>query len=566
MTVAGRETGMDECDVVVAGAGAGGMTAAAVAAAEGARVVLLDKASTVGGTTAVSGGMVWLAGNRKMAEAGPPASLHPARTYLGAVLPAAVRTPLLEAFLTRGDEALGYLEARTAVRMRPVRTYPDYFPDLPGATAGGRVLEPEPFDARVLGSAFALLAPPLPEFTLFGGMMIDRADIPHFRRAARSPRSALRVARLLARYGAERLRAPRGTTLVLGNALAGRLLKSVLDLGVDLRLSTALAGLLVEDGRVAGVRVRTGGRDSVIRARAVVVATGGWSHDAARRVALLPATVAGESPTAAVATGDGIAAALAAGGAFHEGADQNAFWSPVSAFRRADGAAAVFPHTVTDRGKPGFLMVDPTGRRFVSEARSYHAVGSALIASGHDHCFLISDRTALWRYGIGALKPFAPPWTVRAAVARGNVVQADDLAGLGRAIGVDPDALEATVARFNGFAADGIDRDFGRGGDAYQRHMGDVDNRPNPSLGALATPPFHAIRITVSDLGTAAGLSTDASGRVLDAAGAPVAGLFACGNDMASVMEGAYPGPGITLGPALVFGYLAGRAVAAEAR
>ena len=556
---------MNRCDVLVVGAGAGGMTAAAVAAAEGRRVILIEKAATVGGTTAISGGMVWLPANRKMADAGIPDSLDDARRYLLQVLPkAAVRTPLLDAFLSTADEALGYLEARTALRLRPVRTYPDYFPDLAGATTGGRVLEPEPFDARALGEAFTWLAPPLPEFMLFGGMMVDRADIPHFRRAARSPASARRVAALVARYAIERMSAPRGTTLVLGNALAAQLLKSVLDLGVDLRRATVLRDLVIEDGRIAGAVVEGDAGTATIRAPQVVLATGGYSHDLERRRVLLPPSAATLSPTAPVATGDGIAIATAHGAAFHRGADQNAFWSPASRFRRANGEAAVFPHTVTDRAKPGFIMIDPGGRRFTNETRSYHAVGSALIASGHGHAHLIGDRRALWRYGIGALKPFAPPWTVRAAIRRGNVAVADSLAGLAAQIGVDPAALSATVARYNGFAGDGIDRDFGRGGDAYQRHMGDIDVRPNPCVGPLDTPPFYAVRIEVGDLGTAAGLLTDAAGRVLAEDGRPITGLHACGNDMASVMEGAYPGPGITLGPALTFGYVAGRAAAAE--
>lgn len=553
---------MDQCDVVVVGAGAGGMTAAAVAAAAGRRVILLEKSARVGGTTAISGGMVWLPANRKIAAAGIPDSLDDARRYLLQVLPKAVRTPLLDAFLSTADEALGYLEARTALRLRPVRTYPDYFPDLAGATTGGRVLEPEPFDARSLGEAFTWLAPPLPEFMLFGGMMLDRADIPHFRRAARSLASARRVAVLVARHARERLAAPRGTTLVLGNALAGRLLKSVLDLNVDLRRMTALRDLIVEDGRIAGVIATTGGRTVAIRAQRVVLATGGYSHDLERRRVLLPPCAATLSPAAAVATGDGIAIAAAHGAAFRHGADQNAFWSPVSRFRRANGEAAVFPHTVTDRAKPGFIMVDPAGRRFTNETRSYHAVGSALIASGHDHAHLICDRRALWRYGIGSIKPFAPPWTIRAAIRRGNIVTGDSLAVLAARIGIEPATLVATVARYNGFAVDGVDRDFGRGSDSYQRHMGDIDNRPNPCVGPLDAAPFYAVRIEVGDLGTAAGLATNESAEVLGADGRPIAGLHACGNDMASVMEGAYPGPGITLGPALTFGYIAGRAAA----
>ena len=206
-------------DIIVIGAGAAGLTAATVAAVERQRVLLIENAPLIGGTTAVSGGMVWVPANHKMAQAGIADSVDAARTYLGRTVPAAADVRPLAAFLDRGPEAIRYLEANTAVQLQPVKTYPDYYPDLPGATAGGRVLEPVPFDASTLGSAFALVRPPLPEFTLFGGMMVSRNDIPHLRRMARSLASAWHVAKLLARYARERLHAPRGTTLYLGNAL-----------------------------------------------------------------------------------------------------------------------------------------------------------------------------------------------------------------------------------------------------------------------------------------------------------------------------------------------------------
>ena len=202
------------CDVLVIGAGAAGLTAASVAATEGQRVLLVDCAPRVGGTTAISGGMVWVPANDRMADAGRPDSLEAARAYLSRTVPPGNDPAPLESFLSHGAEAIRYLEARTALRMQPVMNYPDYYPDLPGATAGGRVLEPVPFDARALGKAFALLRPPLPEFTLFGGMMVSRSDIPHLRRVARSPASAWHVVGLLARYAWQRLRAPRGTSLV----------------------------------------------------------------------------------------------------------------------------------------------------------------------------------------------------------------------------------------------------------------------------------------------------------------------------------------------------------------
>ena len=219
-------------DAIVVGAGAGGLAAACVAAAEGLSTLLLEKSPLVGGTTAVSGGMVWIPANPKMAAAGIADSTEAARTYLERCAPPARDTAAREAFLARGPEAIEYLEARTSLRLRPVLDYPDYYPELPGATLGGRVLEPVDFDAALLGRDFALMRWPLAEFMLFGGMMVARPDLPHFRAMLSSPRSAARVARLVAQYGWQRLFAARGTRLVLGNALVGWLLKSALELKV----------------------------------------------------------------------------------------------------------------------------------------------------------------------------------------------------------------------------------------------------------------------------------------------------------------------------------------------
>ena len=241
-------------DVIVIGAGAAGMAAASVAAAEGLRVLLIEKSGKVGGTTAISGGMVWIPANGKMSAAGLVDTPELAHAYLTATV-GSFDAPVQRAFLARANEAIEYLERRTSVALKPVTTYPDYYPELPGATSGGRVLEPMPFDGRELGRSFGLLAEPLPEFTLFGGMMLDRADIPHFRNALRSRRSFQRVLRLLSRYALERASQPRGTSLYLGNALAGRLLHSVRRGNVDLVTNTDVQSLCVADGRVVGATV-----------------------------------------------------------------------------------------------------------------------------------------------------------------------------------------------------------------------------------------------------------------------------------------------------------------------
>ena len=557
-------------DLVVVGAGAGGMTAAAVAAAEGLRVLLVEASPLVGGTTAISGGMVWLPANHKMAEAGLGDSLEAARSYLSHVVPPGGGDAMLDTFLGRSDEALRYLESRTQLRLQPVVRYPDYYPAVPGSTAGGRVLEPVPFDGTKLGSAFSTLREPLPEFTLFGGMMIGRADIPHLRRGARSPRSAWRVASLLLRHARERLRAPRGTTLVLGNALAARLYRSVLDLGVELRLGSAAERLLQgDDGRVTGVELRAGQALVRVPARCgVVLASGGLSHDAALRTRFVPA-LAGDLTATVGCPGASSGARLAqsSGAELSRSPHQQAFWVPASVFPRSGGSTGVFPHTVTDRGKPGLIAVDQSGKRFVNEAISYHEFVRGQLAHGAQAvpAWLVCDRRFLWRYGLGAVRPFtlAPG----RHVASGYLKRADSVAALAEQLGLPAPDLSEALATWNEDARLGTDTRFGRGGDIYQRHLGDADHGPNPCVATIDAPPYYAVAVRPANLGMAAGIVTDEHARVQRADGTTIPGLYACGNDMQSVMNGAYPGPGITLGPALVFGYVAARhAAAAGAR
>jgi succinate dehydrogenase/fumarate reductase flavoprotein subunit len=551
-------------DVIVVGAGAAGMTAACVAAAEGRSVLLLEQASVVGGTTAISGGMVWIPANHKAASGNRPDSLEAARAYLAATVPSAA-PERLNAFLAHGDQAVQYLEAHTALRLQPVSTYPDYYPDLPGATLGGRVLEPEPFDAKVLGEAFNLLRAPLPEFTLIGGMMISRQDIPHMRRMTRSWRSALHVAGLLSRYALQRLSARRGTTLYLGNALAGRLLQSTLQLGVCLRTGIAVERLANEDGRICGVEVSIQGVMKLIRAhKGVILSTGGLSHGGDLRARFVP-TAAG-TLSASVKPGTsarGAKLALDAGGRLSELTEEGAFWVPASTFSRRDGSQGVFPHTVTDRSKPGLIAVGSNGKRFVNEAVSYHEFVRAQLANAETAvpAFLLCDSRFLWKYGLGRIKPFTFSWSVSAALKEGYLKRATNLKDLAVQLGIPPDALRLTVEHYNTHASQGKDPEFGRGSNAYQRHLGDVDQTPNACVAPMQTGPFYAVKVWPADLGMSAGIVTDDHARVLGPNEAPIPGLYACGNDMASVMEGAYPGPGITLGPALTFAYLAARHV-----
>jgi glycine/D-amino acid oxidase-like deaminating enzyme len=424
-------------DVIVVGAGAGGMTTAAVAASRGLRVLLLEKSSLIGGTTAISGGMVWIPANSKMEEAELYDSRQAARVYLERTVGSISAT--LQAFLDHSDRAIRYLEDKTTVRFKPVMRYPDYYPDLPLAAACWSRLH-----SSLLGRHFALLRPPLPEFTLFGGMMLDRADIPHFRKAARSLHSTLRVARLLARHTWQRLAHPRGMSLMLGNALVARLLQSLLQFGVTIRTDTEIAALWVKHQSVSGVTVKTPQGMRAIRARhGVVLATGGLAHNRKLRQRYLPGAVTASATV----------------------------WVPLSRFRRRNGVYAVYPHTVTDRAKPGLIAITRDGKRFTNEARSYHEFVRAMlleqIGDTSNPAYLICDSRFLWRYGLGAIKPFTV--FLRRHLNENYLYRGVTIGKLAAEIGIDPKTLETTVGQYNRFAVEGHDPEFGRGEDAYRR-------------------------------------------------------------------------------------------------
>lgn len=552
-------------DVIVVGAGAGGMTAAAVAAAEGLRVLVIEKTAYVGGTTAWCDGMVWIPANPKMKDVGLSDSITDAVRYLSSTVSEPANAGLRAAFLARGPEAVAYLEANTEVRLQPVKACPDCYPERLGATTGGRVLEPVAFDSTRLGAPVARLRAPLPEFTLFGGMMVNRLDIPHLRRAGKSLRSTLRAARLVSEYALQRLRSPRGTTLHLGNALAARLYASLLARQVEILFCADVEDLSMQGDRVGGVVIRHGSRDRLIAARrGVVVATGGFSHDTVLRKRFFPAAAGFVSAASTAGTGDGLRLAITAGAALNTEVTSPAYWVPASLFRRADGSRGVFPHTVTDRAKPGVIAINAAGRRFVNEAQSHHEFVLAMLRDGNGEpdrpFYLVCDRQFLWSYGLGRIKPFT--LNLRRHVASGELLKAPDIAQLATKIGVNPSVLTATIASYNVDAKEGRDPEFGRGSTIYQRHLGDATHKPNPCVAPILRAPFFAMRIHPADLGTAIGMKVDAQARVLREDGTPVAGLYACGNDMESIMNGNYPGPGITLGPALTFGYIAGRHLA----
>jgi succinate dehydrogenase/fumarate reductase flavoprotein subunit len=346
----------------------------------------------------------------------------------------------------------------------------------------------------------------------------------------------------------------------MGNALAGRLFHSLLQRGVPVRTSTSLAALDLADGGVRGALLESSDGETRVRARlGVALATGGFSRHPELRRRMLPEPLCEHSPLVETAMGDGVMLGQKAGGHLGTAHANNSFWAPVSIRRRTDGSTAVFPHFVLDRGKPGLIAVDRSGRRFVNEATTYQRFAEAMYAA-HARtptipCRFICDDRFIARYGLGMVRPRR--LGLRRAITEGYVLRADTIAGLARVLEIDPAALEETVRRYNGFAAAGVDPDLAKGGDAYQRNLGDPKRGPNPCIGPIDAPPFYAITVWPGDIGASCGLVADGSARVLRADGTPIEGLYAVGNDMDSLMAGIYPAPGVTLGPAMTFGYLA---------
>jgi succinate dehydrogenase/fumarate reductase flavoprotein subunit len=556
-----------EVDLLVAGAGAGGMAAALVGALEGLDVLLCEASGQVGGTSATSAGTLWIPGNRQSLAAGFSDSAADAETYLDAIIGEGTNRHLRAAFLRTGPDAIDYFAARSDVVFRPCGRHPDYRSNQRGAAVAGRAIIPEPFDGRRLGRDFERLRPPIDEFMVMGGMMIGKDDIPRLVGRFRSLGNFVHSARLLARYLADRLRFGRGTRLVMGNALVARLYHSLRERRVAILFETAIEALIGDAGDVTGAMLRSGGERIRVRVRrGVVLATGGYAHNAGFRAAFMPEACRARSMAVATDGGDGIALGQRIGARVAPGEHRSgAFWSPVSVTRRRDGSTGLFPHLVLDRAKPGLIAVNAAGRRFVNEACSYHDFVEAMLDSHKSvptvPAYLICEAGFVRRYGLGAIHPGTR--SLGRFERGGYVVCAPTIDALARRISVDAAGLRETIRRANEFARTGADLDFGKGETELNRFNGDPSHGPNPCLGPIETPPFCALAVWPAEIACSTGLATDEDARVLDGDGRPIPGLYACGNDMASIMQGVYAGPGITLGPALVFAYRLARHAAA---
>jgi 3-oxosteroid 1-dehydrogenase len=539
-----------EFDIVVAGSGAAGMTAALTAAQRGATVVVLEKMGLFGGSTARSGGGIWAPGNAVLRRAGVADTPEQASAYLAFVTGDDAPAQLRRALLEHCPAMLDLVLAATPLRFAWVPGYADYYPEAPGGRACGRSIEPVPFDGRVLGPELTRLNKPY--LPVPDGVAVTQADYRWLTLGPRHPRAVLAGARVAGRLARRRLLGQR--MLSLGQALAAGLRAGLLAGGVPVWLNTALTDLVITDGRVTGVRVVRAGKPALIRARrGVLVATGGFERNEQMRRRYQQSPVGTDWTTGAAGnSGDGITAGQEIGAA--TGLMDDAWWGPSIPLPGG-------PYfCLAERSLPGCVLVNGAGQRFVNESAPYvdavHAMYEGNTADNpHIPAWLVFDQRYRDTYvfaGLPPRRPFPRRW-----YAAGAVFRANDLAGLGDAIGVDPGALAKTVARFNEFARTGHDEEFRRGDSAYDRYYGDPRRRPNPNLAPLARAPFYAAKIVPGDLGTKGGLRTDERARVLREDGSVIAGLYAAGNASASVMGHSYAGAGATIGPAMTFGYIA---------
>jgi succinate dehydrogenase/fumarate reductase flavoprotein subunit len=553
-----------EADLLVIGAGAAGMTAALVGACEGLRTVLCEKSDMVGGTTATSAGTVWIPGSRQSRAAGVPDTIESAKTYLAAILGEDANDDRLATYLATGPSVLDYLAEQSSVAFIPPPVHPDYHA-LPGAAVGGRALGAAPFDGRKLGRDFARVRPPRRDFLVLGGMMVGKNDIPSLLHPFRSREHFANAARLLARQARDRINHRRGTRLIMGNALVARLLYSLKQRAVEIRYQNSLNELIGDGERIVGAAFKTTKGDIAVRARkGVVLATGGIGWSSGLRDRLFPEGTHRYSLSPESNTGDGILAGERAQGRIEQGISSPALWMPSSVMQQPDGFTSVFPHIMLDRAKPGVIAVNNSGRRFVNEANSYHDFVEAMLRSqatvSSIPSYLICDRSFIRDYGIGLIHPETRHLT--RYLRSGYLFCGDTPAKLASEIGVDGGALAETIDRHNRFAETGKDEDFGRGTSELNRFNGDPLNKPNPCMRKIGPGPYFAVAVWPSDLASSAGLRTDINGRVLTSERQPIPGLYAAGNDAASIFRGTYPGPGTMIGPAMVFAWRAAMDIA----
>lgn len=549
-------------DVAVLGAGGAGMAAAIFAALKGKKVLLVERTQYVGGTTALSGGTTWVPMTSLGKSIGSSDTLENARTFLDNAVGDLSERVNREAFLQAGPEAIDTLHNQTDVIFRPREAHPDYMYELEGSTIFGRALEPEPFEAAVLGKDLHMVRPPIPEFTILGGLMVDRGDIKHLLNMKKSLGSLGYSIKLILKYFFQKLVHGRCSRMVMGAALIGRMLLACKKLGVTVMCDTQVTEFLTEGDKVVGLKLNHKNEEHVVDVQGgVILSSGGFGRHPERRAERLPKPTPQYSPAAPGHTGELHDLALGLGAYYEERGDQECFWAPVSHRKRKDGSMAVFPHFVFDRAKPGVISVGKDGKRFVNESRSYHEFVSAMYKNNGEGktvpVYIITDKKGIAKYGLGMIRPGGQ--NVKPFLKDGYLTMGATLDELAQNLEIDAANLKQTVANMNEYAKTGKDAEFNRGETEYERFNGDPEVTPNPTLGALGQGPFYAVKLYPGDIGAATGLACDEYARVMKRDGGVIEGLYACGNDMSSIMGGVYPAPGITIGPGIVFGFIAAR-------
>ncbi|WP_157219373.1 FAD-dependent oxidoreductase [Flavisphingomonas formosensis] len=560
---------MEIYDVIVAGSGAAGMTAAVRARELGLSVLVIEKAHKYGGTSATSGGVIWVPNHRL----GTDDSKEETFRYLDAVTSGPIRRDRVEAFVDTGSELVAFLKS---ISMEPVvMPWPDYFAEAPGARADRSIVFPI-YDGRKLGDHFTTMREQFTRFKLLNRYTMDFVETNTI--ASRAKGWLLTLAKVTGRYwtdfGTRRL-TRRDRLMSLGGALIGPLRQRLIEKGVEVRLGTAVEELVVEGGRVTGVRTRRYGNVATIQARqGVIVCAGGfeWNQSLRDRFFTVPGSIRWSSTPEDANDGKLLEAGLAIG------ADteftETGWWVPtmptpikgVSNFEEIHQA-------VFDVGRPHSVCVNRNTERFVNEACGYDRFGDAMlrdqVATGaNTPCWLIFDATFRYKFPAGGIMPDAimPDRSIPPDWWDHYIFKADTLDALADKIALDGEKLKQVVARMNDYARTGKDPEFGRGDTAYDRNFGDPTLIPNPCLGTIGKAPFYAIPVNLGDLGTKGGLKADARARVLDREGQPIPGLYAAGNASGSPFGNCYPGAGGTIGPAMVFGFIAANDIAEQAR
>ena len=544
-------------DVVVMGSGAAGLTAALVAAKAGNTVAVLEKADHFGGTTAISGGGIWIPVSPQAKAVGVDDSIEVARNYVLGVVGNRAERALIDAYLNNGPKMIEWLAANSETVFEISPPSSDWYPEVPGAVDFGRLLAPSEYDGKKLGKNFDRLQKPRQEFNAPGGMMIDLFDLSYIAKLP-SPGALWYMAKIAIRFALDKRKLGRGSRLTMGNALAGRLLHSAIDAGVDLYEATPVEGLVTADGQVTGVRATVKGISTEIAAnKGVILASGGFSANAEMRKAYIPFAQHHVSILPYENTGDGILSAQSAGAVMGAENHVNAVWAVVSKRTREDGYIERYAHLI-DMSKPGCIAVNKAGQRFGNEA-SVHFV-EAMHATGTVPAHIIANAKFVKKYGMGLVLPGGGK--IKEMVACGYMKTGATLAELAAQIGVDAAGLAATAAIVNADAVTGKDTLFGKGDSQIDIEIGDPKHTPNACFGPLGDGPYYAIEIFPGDGSTTVGVKIDDQCRVIGQNGAPIAGLYAAGLDANSIWQGKSPAHGCNVGPAMVTGYISGNSVA----